>query len=196
MNSTTLQKPRLIGLYSTVPQCGKTTCAQFLAHSTGYGYAHIPQAGAIKHLTVEFLTEVGLTYHQALNFVNHDKETIIAELGVSSRHIQQTLGTEWGRDCISPNVWLNMWKTKVKTSLQSGISVVCDDIRFPNEVEALKELGGVLICIHRPDAPVPTGEHRSDSYALQSDYIIVNRSTKEDLIKGLVTALTVTYDLR
>ena len=52
MNSTTLQKPRLIGLYSTVPQCGKTTCAQFLANAKGYDYAHIPLAGAIKHLTV------------------------------------------------------------------------------------------------------------------------------------------------
>ena len=52
----------------------------------------------------------------------------------------QTLGTEWGRECIGPEVWVDVWKSNVQKWLDGGLNVVVDDMRFPNEWDAVKAL--------------------------------------------------------
>ena len=81
---------------------------------------------------------------------------------LSPRHALQTLGTEWGRDLISPDFWLTTWRNQVLAQLTRGISVVTDDLRFPNEANTVFDLNGTTIRIDRPDLRPTTTTHPSE----------------------------------
>jgi len=67
------------------------------------------------------------------------------------RKLLQWIGTDWGREK-NPNLWVDLFKSKVKFLLEQDPTslIVCDDCRFNNEGEAIKDLGGKVIEIVRP----------------------------------------------
>lgn len=71
------------------------------------------------------------------------------------RRLLQLLGTECGRECISPTIWIDKWKNIIREVANDGkpkpLIVLTDDVRFPNEVEAVKEQGGTIIRILAPE---------------------------------------------
>jgi hypothetical protein len=110
--------------------------------------------------------------------------------GKSARHAMQTLGTEWGRNCITPDFWTRAW---LATHCPYWTGVLADDVRFPQEVDAIKKLGGRVICIVRSWADfdrVP--KHPSEDFAkLPFDQVVWNDGTIETLRKRLLAALEV-----
>lgn len=63
----------------------------------------------------------------------------------------QALGTDIGR-AYDPDVWVKKGMQVAATALNSGITrVVFSDVRFPNEVEAIQQAGGVVIRLLRID---------------------------------------------
>lgn len=56
---------------------------------------------------------------------------------INARKLLQTLGTEWGRESIYPNIWVDAAKRMAEPYLGKHL-VVFDDIRFPNEAWAIK----------------------------------------------------------
>ena len=77
--------------------------------------------------------------------------------GEKDRKLLQFIGTDWGRT-IDANIWTNIFKATVKTTPES-ILCVCDDVRFENELDVIKELNGYSIKIKRDnyDKPVNGG---------------------------------------
>lgn len=138
---------RLIGLYSPCPQSGKTSVASTLELG---GFRRLSLASPLKSMVRCFLSEMGLRDYEIHHYLEREKEAKIPELGVSARHLMQTLGTQWGRECIDPDVWQRCWAHKVEAYLCAGLSVVCDDVRFVNEAQALRALGGELWFLRRP----------------------------------------------
>lgn len=88
------------------------------------------------------------------------KEVPLSQFGgKTTRYLMQTLGTEWGRNMVSENLWADLFAEKVQ-SLSSPI-VLCDDVRFVSEVETIRKLGGILIEIRRPG--LEAGSHSSET---------------------------------
>lgn len=165
---------RLIGLYSPAPQSGKTTVANYLLAK---GWYSVPFAAPIKRMVVQLLNEIGLSEDNALRLVNTDKEEIIPALRTTARHLMQTLGTEYGRQCVHPQVWLMCWERAVTAKLEAGIPVVVDDCRFHNEAALVRRLGGELWRIERP------GTERSTTHASEGgldDYPLFDRRLVND----------------
>lgn len=75
------------------------------------------------------------------------KESINPTFGVSPRYMLQTLGTEWGRNLIHPDLWVLLADDELK---RHGSVMVITDIRFQNEVKFVKQHGGKIIYIDRP----------------------------------------------
>ena len=71
-----------------------------------------------------------------------NKEEIIPQLGVSARYCLQTLGTEWGRNTISNDIWVNLAKHRIEESTEKIF--IIDDVRFDNEAKMIRELGGAV----------------------------------------------------
>ena len=166
---------RFIGLYSASPGCGKSTVARFL---TARGCERISFADPLRSMACSLLLDLGYDSGQAHDWLHDQKERTIPELGVSPRHLLRTLGTEWGRSCIHPSLWLLAFQARA-----SGYSqVVVDDVRFPNEAELLRQRGGVLWRIDRPGHQRPA-EHSSDDALVDwtFDRVITNDGTLAQL---------------
>ena len=76
------------------------------------------------------------------------KEDPIPEFcGSSLRKLMQTLGTEWGRDQISPDFWVQLAQIQIKRNQAQRRYTVITDLRFDNEAKMIKDNGGVIIHI-------------------------------------------------
>jgi hypothetical protein len=118
-------------------------------------------AATLKRMCRTFLLAQDIPPSRIDHYLYDAKHIIIPELGTSARHLLQTLGTEWGRGCVHPNVWVRTWERQVSLKLREGYSVICDDIRRSNEAEAVLRLGGELWKIVRTSA-TRTTDHASE----------------------------------
>lgn len=72
------------------------------------------------------------------------------------REYLQGLGTEVGRNMLGETVWLDIAKEKILQARAAGSPVVITGIRYQNELELIRELGGLSAWIERPyTAPEP-----------------------------------------
>jgi hypothetical protein len=180
--------PRLIGLYSPAPRSGKSTVASYL---TEHGFHTISFATPLKRMIRTFLLQFGYGPDDIDYLLTDGKHEVIRSLGVTPRHLFQTLGTEYGRTCIHPDVWLKCWHSNANRYLSTGVSVVCDDVRFPNEADLIRSLGGHLWRVHRPEAERDTthaSEGSLDNFP-HFDRRIVNDGTLLDLYARVKSAL-------
>jgi energy-coupling factor transporter ATP-binding protein EcfA2 len=67
---------------------------------------------------------------------------------VKDRKLLQWLGSDWGRDTIQKDLWVSLWKAEAAAKAAEGYLVVCDDLRFDNEAQAVQDLGGVMVKIN------------------------------------------------
>lgn len=156
---------------------GKSAAAKMLADR---GLTVLPLAAPLKRM----LAAIGLPPESLYGTPDQKATPLAALCGHSARHAMQTLGTEWGRKCIGENFWCDAWRALAA----QHAAVVADDVRFQNEVAAVRGLGGKVICIvrHKDDFKrIP--RHPSENFqALQYDTIIVNDGTLADLERKLV----------
>ena len=130
---------------------------------------------------------------------------------LTPRLLLQLLGTECIRDKVHPNAWVNalfadykyeIHRSEVPTRAAGFIDQhvypnwIITDMRFPNELEAVKSRGGITIRVNRPydslnqdslfslQKQQETNNHPSETSLdnAEFDYIIDNSGTIEDLI--------------
>ena len=81
------------------------------------------------------------------------KENKIDAIGASPRELMQTLGAEWGRDIINPNIWLTCIANRLPNYEEAakhghkGAMIFVTDVRFDNEAEIIRNLGGTIVQI-------------------------------------------------
>ena len=75
----------------------------------------------------------------------------IPEDKTKRRRLLQFLGTEWGRETIDPDIWINIMAHRLQ-SARDWENIFVTDVRFPNEVAVLKENGFKIFKIIRPDS--------------------------------------------
>ena len=124
---------------------GKTTVANYIEKKYGYTRLHI--AEPLRDMLRVLLIDYGMPIDEIERYMTGDlKEQVIPCLGVTSRHAQITLGTEWGREHISPDLWANLWKFRA-SQVESAMN---DSVRFPNEEAAIVDARGFTILVTRP----------------------------------------------
>lgn len=181
-----MRKPNLIGLYSPVPGCGKDTMARHLAK---YGYAEAKNGAPMKAMLRALYLALGYPESEMAEMLDGPRrdqielfpaETIqmpsesmgMVEVkipAVTCRGVPQTLGTEWGRQRVHRDLWVTCARRTIERSLRAGVPVVVSDVRFPNEYKLIRELGGEMWFVDRPQAPRPLKPHASDG-ALDGDW--------------------------
>ena len=170
---------KLIG-FSGFAGSGKSTAASYL--HTAHNFTRFRFAGPLK----DMMRALGLGEAEV---DGHLKETPSAILGGKTpRFAMQTLGTEWGRALIHSNLWVMAAMDRAETTMRSGQSVCIDDVRFPNEVEAIKAAGGTVIRITRAGVG-PQSSHASEPTDLPFDIEIFNDLTMDSLYDQLDSIL-------
>ncbi len=186
----------LIGLCGP-KECGKSTVSKDLARlllglkphqqlHPSQSVRRLRFAGAVKAM----LRALGLSEAQ----VDGDKKETPSELlgGKTPREAMQSLGTEWGRDLVSPDLWCNATMQLVDDSPDDVI--VIDDVRFDNEAAAIRARGGYVIEIFRAgtsynsehaseaglpraliDVSVPNNDHPTETVLRVAAYVLTRR---------------------
>lgn len=115
---------------------GKSTASKYLVEK--HGYQLVKFAGPLK----DMLRSIGLSEEQIEGSLKEEPCEWLQ--GKTPRQAMQTLGCEWGRDCIGPGLWTELWVRRVNLIISEGGRVVVDDCRFPNEAAEVRSLGGVV----------------------------------------------------
>lgn len=182
-----------IGL-SGFARSGKTTAADYLQQRYGYTRLHI--ADPLRDMLAALLRRFGMNSPEIHYYLEGGgKESVIPCLGVTSRHAQISLGTEWGRELIGPDLWANCWNY----TASSVSAAMNDSVRFPNEENSIRRLNGFTILIVREGCGpaafkgrigrwlyetfgMMRGVHDSERVdRLRPDYIVHNTGTVEQL---------------
>lgn len=104
------------------------------------------------------------------------------------RRILQKLGDEAGRQVHGERTWIDQLLRRTWAANDAGHPVVVPDVRYPNEAEALRTAGFLVVRIDRPGFcdPVP-GEHASEQVErLRIDTMIHNGATVSELKRQII----------
>lgn len=169
--------PRLVA-FAGRAGAGKSTAARGLVEAHAYTLTRF--AGPLKAM----MAALGLT---PAEIAGEAKELPCARLGgVSPRRAMQTLGTEWGRDMIHNDLWVDIWRQDAAAIFAAGGRVVVDDCRFANEAAAVRSLGGVIVEIRSPYGPMIGAGHASEAQAARADSSIINERCDLDVLNARV----------
>lgn len=140
------------------------------------------------------LKTLGLTDAQLWGDLKEVPDLVLLN-GKTPRHAMQTLGTQWGRHHISPNLWAMAWKKKAQ--IEKPTITVLDDVRFDNEVAVIRSLGGIVLGLERdPPSPVTIAReklhlvHASENFGQlvvkNNIPIIPNRGSLQDTVNAVL----------
>lgn len=160
---------------------GKSEIRKYLVRT--YGFTVIPMAKPLKDM---LQVGLGLTDEEVSGSL---KEVPCEALGDQTpRHAMQTLGTEWGRMMIHDKLWVSRWKVN---ALEATSDVVADDVRFQNESDAIRDLGGKILRVTRPGSKATAHPSEQALEDLTVDCSIWNAGTLADLHRSVDRALRV-----
>lgn len=191
---------RIVVTITGLAGAGKSTVADRLIDHNGFRRGKF--ANALKEMLRAFLRYRKVDDATIERMLEGDLKGEPSEHfgGRTPRHAMQTLGTEWGREQIHPDLWIDteflVQGLGSYAGAEAGPPVVIDDCRFPNEAAAIRAIGGTVIGVERPEAPGATMTHSSEGYALKGDVTLQNRNTLErfqDEIDQLAKELTWSY---
>lgn len=129
-----------------------------------------------------------------------NKDRIVAGTGRSLRYLLQTLGTEWGRNMVKPDVWVFRLEERVRelvaqTAVQGWFpKIVIDDVRDPEwEADWIKRYG-VLLKVTNTRMHGPKDEHWSEQgipdsmidFHLSNEYDIPHLYAQVDAVTDIL----------
>lgn len=128
-------------------QSGKTTCSEFVC-SIFNGNAKIYNFADPLKIDI-CMNILGLTYDQCYGTDNHKNELVDCfweDNQLTAREVMQFVGTNIFRK-MQKNVWAS---ATIKKIAQDNLDLaIVADCRFPNEVDAIKSAGGLVIKLTR-----------------------------------------------
>lgn len=176
----------LIGLAGRA-RSGKDTAAQHLVNNHGfqsYAFADPLRDGLMHILNLS-----------PCDFEGEQKEKVLPWLGRSPRELMQSLGTEWGRDKVHPELWLLLAAQNLDLLARThdtASGFVVSDLRFENEAQFIRNRGGIVIHLIRPSAPM-VNAHVSEHgiRCLEQDMMLANYGSLDTLRENLNSILDI-----
>jgi hypothetical protein len=163
----------IIGL-SGYAQSGKDATANLLC--LNYDYKRIAFADPMRH-ALQIINPRLDSVTRVSDLVD-DYGWDVAKKNPEVRRLLQVIGTDFGRKMLGDDVWVKM----AVRDLRQGDRVVISDVRFPNEADAIKKLGGTVWRINRKSNSAVNShpsEHAMDNYMFSQ--VIYNDGTLDDL---------------
>lgn len=164
----------IVGLYSPVPQSGKSTVANVFVEE---GFELRSLAEPVKESLEVVLKGLGIPDYKEYLY-GSKKDKVIPGLYVTGGYLMSTYATIFMRDMIHEDTWLNILKKKI----EPGKNYIVDDMRFPNEYHCFD----VRIRLYRPSRLLEghkrykNSEGQLDNFSFE--YTIMNDGTEDELV--------------
>ena len=155
---------------------GKDTAAEVFRELAGCDNCEVMSfAQPLKEIAMIF----GFTREQCYN---QDLKEVVDEFwGITPRKFLQLTGTEMFRNHFREDCWTKLFERRIinlKKEITGPKCVLVTDVRFPNEVDCIRRLGGSIFKIQRPSLSTSSNmyRHPSEIYIdeLKADLIITN----------------------
>lgn len=157
---------------------GKSEVARVLMDE--FGFQRIKFADPLKNMTRSLLRDIGYCEFDVERYVEGDlKESLIPEIGVTSREIQKLIGQKFGREGCGADVWANIADARFEN--RAGERVLSDDARHLNELQRIHARGGCVWRVNRPGVPMVDHPSERDIPALPVDLNLHNDGSLADL---------------
>jgi hypothetical protein len=173
-------KPLLIGLTGRA-RSGKSTAAEHLVGTyllEHYAFADPLRDGLMAIFNLD-----------PTDFEGDRKEQPLPWLERSPRQLMQSMGTEWARNTVHPDVWVKLAEQNLDymtKALGAVLGFVVSDVRFENEADLIRRRGGTIVHISRADAQA-VNPHVSEAgvAGTKDDLLMFNNGTIEEFLRSL-----------
>jgi hypothetical protein len=163
-----------------------------------YERAKLQYPEAQRHSFADLLKEsvaalLGVTVDQLNEWKNDDSVRLVVERkGAPSYHIVdmnfrtflQRYGTESHRDIFGDNFWLTAALPERRAEYANGLHFVTD-VRFPNEVQFVLDLGGEIWRVHGPDNNDGTAHVSEQVLPVELISVELDNTRRDDNFKSL-----------
>ncbi len=169
----------IIGL-SGYARSGKDTVADMLPGFTKVAFADPLRALAYDLDPTVLVRETDYDSYQALV---DDRGYDWVKDNTNARDFLVALGKGM-RKHIHPDIWVTLALTKVAALVDAGRNVVITDVRYPNEAQRIKELGGQVWRIVRPGVEAANEEELRTIQEIDDtgvDWYVQNEGELEEL---------------
>lgn len=178
----------MFGFYAPAPHSGKTEATKILCRllaDHGIQAWDVAFADGLKAMLTALYKQIGLSDQQIHHYLYSDKGKLeaVPVLGKSSREAMTTLGAGWGRDMIRTDLWVDLTVRRAASLAANGVLPLFQDVRYKNEMAAVRRMGGLVFSVVRPGTEQFKGTHSSENDLNDAafDGVLVNDGTLADL---------------
>lgn len=113
---------------------------------------------------------------------------------IKIRTLLQYIGTDIGKQLIDNSLWTKLIANTISTKATKYRLCIIPDVRFTDEAETIKKLGGIIIKINRNIESNNNDKHISEYIDnIKEDYIIDNNGTKFNLFYNIFNIINTVY---
>lgn len=178
----------IIGLNGRM-QSGKDTVATMLSQAfenierVAFADKLKDSAAAALQITRDQLEDIKLRGFIQIGLEDEDGGTFVNSL--SGREYLQYYGTEAHRDIFGDDFWVAQ---ALDQQVTDGTILVVTDMRFPNEISAVIDRGGIAVKVRREEADSKPILHPSEQTLPDEDfdYFLDNNGTKAELMNDVL----------
>jgi dephospho-CoA kinase len=146
-------------------------------------------AEPLKQMCVEVL---GLSWNDV--WTQEGKARYNEFWGMTNREILQKVGTDAMRNGFDSDIWVKCAYVYLNKNNYKNYNIIITDIRFPNEAQMVKDMGGIIVSIDR-DIYQESGHESEKDLPLQYiDTVLLNHGSLSDL-ENQITNMLKNYDL-
>jgi hypothetical protein len=185
-----LPRPLVLGL-SGPGGCGKSTVARALVAALGGRAVVLPVNAPLKAALRAILEAGGLTPAQINRRLDGDLKRVPCAIlgGRTPTDAMQTMGTEWGRRMVHPDLWVDLWRRQAEIRMASGAAVLNDSVRFENEVAHIHALGGVVVRLTGRAGDLNGSNGHESERGVAADFEVPNVGTPEATAAAILDVL-------
>lgn len=176
--------PQLIGIVGKIG-VGKSTAANYLEEKLQF--KEVSFAFPLKKIAIE------LGFKENEVFGTQEEKLEKNELwNISGREFLQKFGTDICRNTLPEmfpsmsGIWIKLGRQKIEELMKTNYNVVISDVRFPDEAEMIRELGGKIVRIERDtgETKCEVNTHASElqSSQIKADVVVQNVEGMPDLL--------------
>lgn len=167
-------KRQIIGIVG-VAGSGKTLVWRHLVEQ--YGFQKVSFSAPAKRMLVHGL---GLPAEQ---IDGDDKERPDPLLcGRTGRQLTRSIISDWGRRHVGRAIWCNIWRRDASQIVGLDGNVLADDVRYPDEADVIRELGGQIWRVYRPGLNSAGQATENAQKGIEEDHLLANATTIPDLL--------------
>lgn len=175
---------RLIG-FAGRKGSGKDTCAAALVAKMGF------QRFAFADCMKDYCKDLFDLNDDQLHGASKDEPD--DRYGHTPRRLLQMFGADFIRDMVSKDFWIAKFRKYMLERLDDDAPVVVSDVRFQNEVDIIRELGGRVYLINRTGLESTDSHKSEDAESLRGITAVINNSWTVEELQRAALALSTSH---